>query len=79
MRDDPNNNMDNFNENNDDLNENLEDLFDTEEVESQIKKILALPEIVPGHMSLDTFFDNLDIFISDDKSSSISNSRNSHQ
>lgn len=55
--DDPNNGMD-------DLNENLEDLFDTEEVESQIKKILELPEIVPGHMSLDTFFENLDIFIS---------------
>lgn len=77
MRDDPNNNMNNLNENNDDLNnsnddivnnddlnENLEDLFDTEEVESQIRKILELPEIVPGHMSLDTFFENLDIFIS---------------
>lgn len=58
------NGNDDLNENNDDLNENLEDLFDTEEVESQIKKILALPEIVPGHMSLDTFFENLDIFIS---------------
>lgn len=80
MRDDPNNpinndndefsnnedlvNNDDLNENLEDLNENLEDLFDTEEVESQIKKILALPEIVPGHMSLDTFFENLDIFIS---------------
>ena len=80
MRDDPNNhinndddkfsnnddlvNNDELNENLEDLNENLEDLFDTEEVESQIKKILALPEIVPGHMSLDTFFENLDIFIS---------------
>lgn len=74
MRDDPNNPINNdndefngnddLNDNNDDLNENLEDLFDTEEVESQIKKILALPEIVPGHMSLDTFFENLDIFIS---------------
>lgn len=66
MRDD----MNNLNENNDDLNENLEDLvnndelFDTEEAESQIRKILELPEIVPGHMSLDTFFENLDIFIS---------------
>lgn len=70
MRDDPKD-MNNLNENNDDLNngmddlnENLEDLFDTEEVESQIRKILELPEIVPGHMSLDTFFENLDIFIS---------------
>lgn len=74
MRDDPNNPINNdddkfssnddLNENLDDLNENLDDLFDTEEVESQIKKILKLPEIVPGHMSLDTFFENLDIFIS---------------
>lgn len=73
MRDDMNNlneNNDDLNENNDDLvnnddlNENLEDLFDTEEAESQIRKILELPEIVPGHMSLDTFFENLDIFIS---------------
>ena len=66
MRDDMNNlneNNDDPNEN-DDLNENLEDLFDTEEAESQIRKILELPEIVPGHMSLDTFFENLDIFIS---------------
>lgn len=73
MRDDMNNlneNNDDPNENNDDLNENLEDLvnndelFDTEEAESQIRKILELPEIIPGHMSLDTFFENLDIFIS---------------
>ena len=67
MRDDPNdkfNNIDDPNSNMDDLNENPEDLFDTEEVESQIRKILELPEIVPGHMSLDTFFENLDIFIS---------------
>lgn len=61
--DDPNSNMDDP-VNNDDPNDNLEDLFDTEEVESQIEKIIELPEIMPGHMSLDTFFENLDLFIS---------------
>ena len=43
---------------------NNDDLFDTEEVESQIEKIIELPEIRPGHMSLATFFENLDLFIS---------------
>lgn len=68
MRDDPFNN-DEFNDddpnsNMDDPNSDMDDLFDTEEVESQIEKIIELPEIMPGHMSLDTFFENLDLFIS---------------
>lgn len=67
MRDDMNNPINNDDDefsSNDDPNNGMEDLFDSEEVESQIRKILELPEIVPGHMSLDTFFENLDIFIS---------------
>ena len=72
MRDDPNDKFNNMDDpvNNDDPNSDMEDLvnnddlFDTEEVESQIEKIIELPEIMPGHMSLDTFFENLDLFIS---------------